>query len=152
MNDIKLSAEERIERGWFTQAEEEAIFRAFHDDCQPLEWGAWLLRFADPAYNLAHLDDAPQEAGIYALCGPQGQVLYIGQSTCLFDRLWAHRIRGRVKFQHFSYRLVPGHALDAVESAHIEALNPPQNRQLRGSWWGWHQEMVRAIRRGWEDA
>lgn len=69
-------------------------------------------------------------SGIYFLIR-NGEIIYIGQSTCVFrrvyDHLWAKKI-----FDSFSYIQCEEKMLDKLESLYIHFYQPPENGRNHG--------------------
>jgi hypothetical protein len=95
----------------------------------PLDWGAYILRPTDPHYPWLSHKLAPHESGIYALHSCDGDLMYIGRSNDISDRLFRHQTRTAFSIDphYYSFRRVPKLLIAAVEVAHIKALQPHEN-------------------------
>jgi hypothetical protein len=92
-------------------------------------WPDWIIRPTDE--KLTNIREAPNDAGIYGWYSGDGDLMYIGRSIAIATRLQQHRMStmffgGDPVF--YSYRLVPYQLIGAVEVAHIDTLDPPENR------------------------
>lgn len=65
-------------------------------------------------------------SGIYFLCS-EGEVVYVGQSMCLGDRLASHVREGKKIFDHVYILPALTNDLSAMEGAFIRALSPRYN-------------------------
>lgn len=63
--------------------------------------------------------------GVYFLIH-KGKIIYVGQSTDVYNRLTYHLHKGR-EFTHFSFVECPVEMLDDLEHHYIITLNPPEN-------------------------
>jgi hypothetical protein len=66
-------------------------------------------------------------------------LLYIGQSACLENRIYAHERRrdgyhagAQIEFDSFTFLVVGLDAIDATETAYIRAYWPPHNKSDNG--------------------
>lgn len=94
----------------------------------PLVWGGYIMRPGDTKYT--DTKDAPNEPGLYAWHSADGDLMYIGRSNTVRDRLRRHLAHscffsGEPRF--FSFRRVPKAFLATMEVAHIQALEPLEN-------------------------
>lgn len=91
----------------------------------------------------AHAETLPtpddcHTAGIYFLFADDGELLYIGSSTLISERLKQHRAAGKIRFSHYcaiEMRDIPfgcfgEHIMRFIEAAYIDALTPPMNERF----------------------
>jgi hypothetical protein len=123
-------------------------------DAAPLTWGAFLLRPGRRKWVPGDLASLPMRSGIYALCMADGGIVYIGRSRTLHERLKSHfyNVRGgrSLRYDCFTFVQVPEHALEAVEIAHIHALEPERNTLFEPPEWSGHDAMVDSLRAIWQ--
>jgi len=67
------------------------------------------------------------ESGIYFLYAIDGELLYIGRSVCIQNRVVDHVWARRISFTHVSWVEVPNYIVGGVEEAYIANLLPPCN-------------------------
>lgn len=91
----------------------------------------------------------PVRCGVYFQFGGGSILSYIGQSNNIPYRMLCHERAGR-RFVGYGAIRVPAILLDDVESAYIEALEPPGNARYVPPEWDGSDEMVTAIRQLWE--
>lgn len=70
------------------------------------------------------------KCGVYFLI-KDGIAVYVGKSTNVINRVWAHKKRG-VDFDEFTYVCVDGRELDRAEAAYTAALMPAMNYRKDG--------------------
>lgn len=77
--------------------------------------------------GLMQIDTPDYPPGVYFLCN-NDRVMYVGQTTNLWGRIGSHLRDKRREFDSVFFLSVPQSRLDEVESAFIEILTPPQNK------------------------
>lgn len=81
-----------------------------------------------------------------------GELMYIGRSKTIQDRLRKHERRTVFSSgnpTHFSFKIVPESLIAAVEVAHIRALAPFENMFMEASGSTLHDPMTAAIQQAW---
>jgi hypothetical protein len=93
-------------------------------------------------------------SGIYALFNEVDQLLYIGKSHCVHQRLNSHYTAARFgrgpDYASFACLPLSIATYSDVEIAHIHALRPPLNVLYEPPKWPGHAAMVTAIQKEWE--
>lgn len=121
------------------------------DQPSPLEWGGWIIRPTDAKHE--DIRSAPNTSGIYAWYAKNGYLMYVGRSVRIATRLRQHR-EGTcftATPSLFSYREVPEHLIAGVEAAHINALNPIENRAGESRSTPFREAMEAALEAAWRD-
>lgn len=67
--------------------------------------------------------------GIYYLLRGN-RVVYIGQSTCIINRVSNHFVARKKRFDRFTYMNAPTHMLNELELKEIITYNPEYNKSL----------------------
>lgn len=116
------------------------------------DWRDYILKPDATKYDLVG-DHPTSVIGIYGLYSGD-ELLYIGKSTGVCHRIYAHKLAMRrgaqANFGAYCCLEVPLEMLADVEKAHIAALYPPRNFTLvLGALCGWHDDMVAAIKKTW---
>jgi len=92
--------------------------------------------------------------GIYALFNKVDQLIYIGKSHMLAQRLNFHFTAARfgrgMAYASFACLPLSTATYSDVEIAHIHALQPPLNRLYETPKWPGHAAMVVEIQKEWE--
>lgn len=119
----------------------------------PEVWGEYIIRPTDE--RLASIGDAPNSPGIYAYYSQDGDLMYIGRSTSIINRLKQHRDEtwfssGRPAC--YSFRLVPMDVLPGVEMAHVKTLAPFENRSAEARSLPYWDAFCAEIAKCWGDA
>lgn len=88
-----------------------------------------------PASALLSLDDLRKLPSIIICCGVyflwrDDELLYVGQSILVGERLNQHERAGQIPFTHHTCLRVNYDQLDTVEYDYIEHLTPPYNKQI----------------------
>lgn len=122
----------------------DAMFRLPSNRYLAREWPQYIVgpdmeRFAPPPKGV--------ECGVYFLFDAD-QLVYIGQSVYVGQRLYQHHLAGR-SFTHFGFVAVPGDLIHGVEIAYIHALRPPLNRTIEAPMYMQHDKIVAAISERW---
>ena len=86
---------------------------------------------------------------IYALFDIDDELLYVGQTCNLINRIRSHYSNQKCGFVYYSAIGVPADLLNAVELAHIYALEPPGNVRYGRIDNLLHGSMVEKIRKAW---
>lgn len=118
----------------------------------PLTWGGYIIRPTDPKFT--DIRQAPNVPGIYAMYTKDGDLMYVGRSVAISDRLWQHKRRSHfvdARPVFYSWREVPEFAIAGVEVAHIKALTPIENRFMEAGVHAIHDQMMEAISATWAD-
>lgn len=87
-------------------------------------------------------------SGVYLLFSADGDLVYVGQSEYVGQRIQQHRASGR-KFATFAWVEVPSGLLQAVEAAYIHALRPTQNAFIPDPVYMQHDRIKHAILDRW---
>lgn len=116
-----------------------------------MEWGAYIIRPTDRKYE--DIREAQNEPGVYAWYSRRGDLMYIGRSVAIATRLHQHRTGTAFTMTPslFSFRVVPRELVAGVEVAHIDALDPPENRSRDSSSTPFQDELEAAIDAAWRD-
>lgn len=91
--------------------------------------------------------------GIYVLFGKDDGLLYVGKSYGIGYRVvqhfWASQRGQRAPFASYACMEVPAWLMGDIETAHIHALDPPENKHLPRPDWTYHDDAVTLIRELW---
>ena len=119
------------------------------------ELHTWREMLITPASkrNQINKEFPPDASGVYGLYSKDGELRYIGKSGNVQRRIGDHWNAGvygrREKVFFWSLVLIPKDLMTDIETAHIIALHPIDNKRLDYSKHPEHMDMVDAIREAW---
>lgn len=97
--------------------------------------------------------DTVDWCGVYMLFGEDDGLYYIGRSDWVVRRIAHHaslaRSGKRRKFAHYGFMPTPWEIAGGIEAAHIQALEPPDNRHVPPGKLPHHDKLVKLIRDAW---
>lgn len=70
--------------------------------------------------------DINEECGVYFLI-LDGEIVYVGQSVCVWVRVRTHQNEGRIKFNRMAYVKCEKEKLNVLESLYIHCYQPKHN-------------------------
>lgn len=146
---MATETERSARRARYTAARRE-FTPILHTGDMPLAWGGYIIRPDDEKFSDVY--SAPQDSGIYGWYSSTGDLVYIGKSVNIAERLIAHKRSTSFMWSRpcfYSYRTIPEQWILGAEAAHIDALWPLENHQAGRSHWAWRKQMAAAIEQIW---
>lgn len=76
---------------------------------------------------LEEYKNVPTTSGVYCLL-MDNNIVYVGKSKCLFNRIYNHRTCKRGEFDALGYKLYPEESITEIEKLYIKKLHPRDNK------------------------